>query len=241
MNRREELQEHYEDALFALLMSEIAEKEGELAWEENERLKNDPSAAVPEDVDRRCLQTIRRHCAKQKVRKAGRVTAKVAKYLLLATGLATLMFTAAFAASETVRVNTMNLMIKVFDQNTVFELGPEVTVNPAPQFGIGWIPEGYKLVDQYSDAVGVWFDYQNSNHDSIWINYTLSEGTSISVDTENAETEYVEINGAKAMLIAKENTFQLIWAIEDNSAFIIVDGQGASRDDVLHVARELSY
>lgn len=87
----------------------------------------------------------------------------------------------------------------------------------------------------------LWFDYQNSENNSISINYTLGEGTSISVDTENAETEYLEINGVKAMLITKGDTFQLIWAAEDNTAFIIVDGQGVGLEDVLHVARELSY
>lgn len=55
MDHREKLRDRYEDALFALLMDEIAEKEGALAREENEQLKNDPTAAVPEDVDRRCL------------------------------------------------------------------------------------------------------------------------------------------------------------------------------------------
>lgn len=241
MNHREELKDRYEDALFALLMDEIAEKEGELAREENERLKNDSSAAVPEDVDRRCLQTIRRNFAKQMARAAGRYTVKAVKYALLAVGLSVIMFVTAFATSETVRVNTKNLLIKVLEDRTVFEFGQETAANPAPRFGVGWMPDGYELIDQYSDTVGVWFDYQNSNHDSIWINYTLGEGTSISVDTENAETEYLEINGIKAMLITKGDTFQLIWATEDNTAFIIVDGQGASLEDILHVAHELSY
>lgn len=245
MNHREELRERYEDALFALLMDEIAEKEGALAREENERLKNDPSAAVPEDVDRRCLQTIRRHFAKQKARTAGRYTVKAVKYALLAAGLAATMFTIAFAASETVRANTMNLIVKVLDDRTVFEFRPETTANPAARFGAGWIPDGYELVDQYNDTVGSWFgagfEYQNSDNDIISIDYSSAKGTSLSVDTENAEIDYVEIHGVKAMLITKGNTFQLVWATEDNIAFIIVYGEGASLEDVLHVADQLTY
>ena len=241
MSHREELKDRYEDALFALLMDEIAEKEGELAREENERLKNDPSAAVPEDVDRRCLQTIRRHFMKQKARAAGRCTVKAVKYALLAAGLAATMFTAAFAASETVRVNTMNLIVKVFDDKTVFEFGQEPTANPAPQFGAGWMPDGYDLVDQYSDNIVTWFYYQNSDTNSIWISYSLGDGTSISVDTENAETEYVEIHGTKVLLISKDGSLQLIWTIENPAAFIQIIGEGTNREDILHIADQMIY
>jgi len=51
MNRRDELRERYEDALFAFLMEDVIETEGKKMLEENERLKQDPLAAVPEAVD----------------------------------------------------------------------------------------------------------------------------------------------------------------------------------------------
>lgn len=87
MNRQEELQDRYEDALFALLMDKIAAAEGKEALEEIERLKNDPDAAIPEDVDKRCLQTIRRHFAKQKVHAVGRFTMKVVKCAVIAVAV----------------------------------------------------------------------------------------------------------------------------------------------------------
>lgn len=54
MKLREQLQEEYEDTLFALMMDYVAQTEGKRLLEENERLKNDPSAQLPEDLDRRC-------------------------------------------------------------------------------------------------------------------------------------------------------------------------------------------
>ena len=118
MNRQEELQDRYEDALFALLMDKIATAEGKEALEEIERLKSDPDAAIPENVDKRCLQTIRRHFAKQKVHTVGRFTMKVVKCAVIAAGIAGLMLTAAFAVSEDVRSTTSNWMIEVFDTDT---------------------------------------------------------------------------------------------------------------------------
>lgn len=60
MTRREMLVERYEDALFALLMNEVAEAEGRKALEENQRLCDSGEMVIPEEVHRRCLRTIAR-------------------------------------------------------------------------------------------------------------------------------------------------------------------------------------
>ena len=65
MTRREKLQEQYEDALFALLMDDLAVEEGKKAYEENERLKADSSFEVPSESRKRCVETIARCCRKK--------------------------------------------------------------------------------------------------------------------------------------------------------------------------------
>ena len=50
MTRREELQEAYEDAMFALLMDYVAESEGEKALEENRVLQEDPCLLYTSDA-----------------------------------------------------------------------------------------------------------------------------------------------------------------------------------------------
>ena len=47
MNKNEQLHEQYEDALFALLMNEVAEANGNELMQKNEELLADPDAAVP--------------------------------------------------------------------------------------------------------------------------------------------------------------------------------------------------
>lgn len=56
--RHEQLLENYEDALFSLFMERVAEEEGKRLLEENERLKHNPDAAVPKELDERCHKTI---------------------------------------------------------------------------------------------------------------------------------------------------------------------------------------
>ena len=58
MTRREELQEAYEDAMFALLMDYVAESEGKKALEENRALQEDPDAEIPQEVRRACLKAV---------------------------------------------------------------------------------------------------------------------------------------------------------------------------------------
>ena len=77
MTRREELQEAYEDAMFALLMDYVAESEGKKALEENRALQEDPDAEVPQEVRRACLKEIRRAFRKKSARSVGRITMKV--------------------------------------------------------------------------------------------------------------------------------------------------------------------
>ena len=50
MTRREMLMEQYEDALFALIMDEVAEVEGQKAIEENQRLKESGELVIPKEV-----------------------------------------------------------------------------------------------------------------------------------------------------------------------------------------------
>ena len=76
MTRHERLVEAYEDAYFDLLMEEVVEMEG-AEWERRlEELENDPSAAVPEEVDRKCRQTIERCFARKKRKEGLRIAGK---------------------------------------------------------------------------------------------------------------------------------------------------------------------
>ena len=240
MNRHEELQDRYEDALFALLMDKIAMVEGEEVLEEIERLKSDPEAAIPEDVDRRCLQTIQRHFAKRKARTVGRLTLKAVKYAVMAAGIAGLMFTAALAASETVRINTLNMMIEVFDTDTTLRFVGE-TSEVVPQISIGWLPDGYVLKNYESSIKSTWYIYQNAEDEFIYVDCSLAKGATVSVDTEDAEVKYVEVNGRQAMLIRKYDELQLIWS--ENEDGIIVDITASNLEDevLLHMANEITF
>ena len=88
MTNREKLQDQYEDALFALLMDDLAWREGVRLLEENERLKNDPDAKIREEVIIRCRRTINREFAKKNAAKVCRVSWNVFKRISVAACVA---------------------------------------------------------------------------------------------------------------------------------------------------------
>lgn len=108
MTDREKLEENYEDALFALLMDDIAREESERLLRENEALQADPDAPRPNEA--RCLRTIRRAAARRKMagaarrlgKASGRAAAAVLVFVMLAAG--------AYTLSPGLRAGTVDLL-----------------------------------------------------------------------------------------------------------------------------------
>jgi len=159
MTRREKLEEQYEDAYFALLMDAVEEL--------NDQLNRDPTAAVPEEIDRRCRKVINRHFAEQRRSGYWRTTKRVLNRAAIVAAVMMLLFTSAFALSEDFRISALNLLITVEEQYTQLEMksddpGEDLKSLPTTSEGlatseyfenleIGWIPEGFSCVDSTFD------------------------------------------------------------------------------------------
>lgn len=226
MTRRERLQDQYEDALFALLMDDLAWQEGERLLEENERLKNDPNANVPEDVMMRCRKVINREFTWKHISKVGRASWKVFRRIAVAACVAVLLFTAAFAVSDTVRINTLNLMIETFDRYTNYSFvqsSNTESASVASEFEIGKLPEGFILTDYYSGIAGEDYTYVGPHGETLYITlYVFSSGSGpVGIDTENADIEDITINGRDAQLISKDY-YQIVVPFPENQQLLLV-------------------
>lgn len=224
MIRREKLQEQYEDALFALLMDDHVWKEGVQLLEENERLKNDPDAEVPEEGMMRCRRVINREFAKINASKVYRTSWSVFKRISAVACVAVLLFTAAFAASDTVRINTLNLMIEVFDCHTDYSFvsTPESSDNINLNFNVGWLPEGFTLTNEDAHSSWIDVDYSGPRGEILDIAlYSLSASGIVTVDTEESLAENIMVNGRAATFVAKDY-YQLIMPIEESQQLLCV-------------------
>ena len=246
MTRREQLQEQYEDALFALLMDELATTEGKAALEENERLKNDPEYAVPTDVRQRCLKTISRCCARKKLRRTGKVLCRGFSRVAVIGMICMLLFTTAFAASPTFRANTLNLVMEIFEDSTAISFSNSNSENSSfPEtcsVEVNWVPEGYTLVDQSDDKFLNSTFYRSEANDEFLINVFKGRNGRLNIDTEDAQVEPVTIQGCEGILVLKDGDAQLVWGNEKDAykVEVFMDGTDeVSIQNIKKIAEEL--
>lgn len=219
MANRETRKEQYEDALFALLMDEMAQEDGEELLRLNEQLKQDPGAAVPQEAQRRCEKVIGTAFSRRQFRATGCRTARWLGRLLLAAILGVLLFTAAFAVSEDVRVATMDILLEVFDGGTriTFEEDQSGEIDQSNtmstleyhyNIAFEWMPEGFELVngsfleDGHSDFVS----YVGPQNSSVAVSIApYYDGLSTTYPTQDHIKEDIMLNGHPAALyIANE-------------------------------------
>lgn len=249
MNRREQLIDNYEDALFAVLMDKVAEEEGAKLREENQRLQEDPAAEVPERVDAVARQTIRKAFAGQNRRSALHVAKRVLNTVAMIVLICSAIFATAYAAFPEVRVRTLNLLIQSSDVSSRLSLFDEEDSslhsgsNTENTLLCGYaLPEfdGFSIVSRNEDKHGGWIEYQTLLGESVRISVTTSKTKYL--DTENVDyIEEVSFNGYSGVLIEKNNRVTLAWAESDHNTYISIVCNNLSRSFALQAAKQITY
>ena len=250
MTRKERLREQYEDALFALIMEEAAEAEGQKALEENRRLRDSGELAIPDGLRQRCHRAIAKGFAGQELRRVGRGVSRVVTKVALVALVGMLLLTTVFAASEDFRVKTLNLALEIFEDHTEITLTPDESIiassvdSVVPQLTAGWLPDGFALVEEGENSAMAWKEFQNEEAGtqiSITV-FNLRTGR-MSVDTEDAEMLPVQINGADAFIIndTEDEIIQIIWQEDAASEWLIyVVGKGVSEEMLMKTAESIT-
>ena len=244
MTRQELLVEQYEDALFALIMDKVAEVEGQKAIEENQRLKASGEVVIPEELNRRCKQTIRCKTAEKHLKRYGKGFGKVLNKVAIVALMALLLFTTAFATSESFRVKTLNFVMEVFDDRTEIKFVPKDTAadsTAVPEITVGWLPEGLKLTRTDALKANRVYEYANSDN-TAYIAVNIMEMTSVSMalDTEDAKTLSLQVQGEDAIMVDKGNIKQLVWKLHaDENWYCGVITENISEEDMLKFAENI--
>ena len=249
MTRKERLREQYEDALFALIMEESAEAEGQKALEENRRLRDSGELAIPDGLRQRCHRAIAKGFAGQELRRVGRGVSRVVTKVALVALVGMLLFTTVFAASEDFRVKTLNLALEIFEDHTEITLTPDDSIansagNTAPQLTAGWLPDGFALVEEGENSAMAWKNFQNEEAGAqISITAWNLRTGGMNFDTEDAEMLPIQINGADAFIIndTEDEIIQIIWQEDAASEWLIyVVGMGVSEETLMKTAESIT-
>ena len=216
MHEQEKLYEQYEDAVFALLMDKVAEENGKKLLQQNEELLADPDAAVPETLSKRCLRTIEKAYRKSQWKAAAKKVTRALNRVALWILVPLFLFGTAFAASETVRVKTLNFLVTNFEFGTEFRI--DNSASSAQQESMmptieNCIPSDYELVAQSSTSLFENYMYANDSDSEVNITiYSLENtGGAVTIDTEDAEVWYNTIFDQSVMFVQKADTYQAVW------------------------------
>ena len=244
MTNRDRLQENYEDSVLALLLDEFAESEGRRYIEENERLREDPAAVVPEDVEKRALQFIDREFSRRKRAHAGGKLLRFLARIAIAAVFAALLFGAAFALSETVRAGTLNFLIQMDERIATWQFGAEEMTESGANITItvGWVPEGYTsspvAVTGPSDVV---VDCTNDAGDLIRVSVHESEDYIHFLDLEDADYyEDIIVQGCEGILRIKDDYIRIAWPYNNSELVVSVRSSDVDRNTLLRVAESVS-
>ena len=248
MNRSEKIKYDYEDALFAVLMDQVAEAEGERLLAENERLQNDPDAAVPDNIDRLCRKTIRRSSARRWRKSSLEVMKKAVGKVAVVLMIATVLFTGAYAAIPEVRLSTLNLLIKNSELASRMVLVPENNgkdVRDRKELTLmGYIlpelPQSFFLESQNENSLGGIVRLKDGSGASVVIQITKDQ--SAYVDNESIEeSEAIDLHGYQGMLLEKDNSITISWYDAEHESLIMICSDNVRKPFIISVAEGLSY
>ena len=238
--KKQKLLEQYDDAAFALLMDEYAEEEGARLMAEFEAAQ--AAGQVPEmprELDEQCRRMIRRNSAKKRGRQAarrfGKVTVRVAVAVLVFIGL----MTTVVMSVDALRMPVLNFFVEYFDTfaSISTEDNPEA-INTDPLIVLeGLIPMDYIQTLHSVDTYFVCTMYENADGETISMDI-CSSGSSMNIDTENAEYTEIFLGDYKALLIEKHG-YQIVWT-DDVGITYVFYASNLSKKEVIEICASLA-
>ena len=245
MTNRERLEENYEDALFAMWMNDFAQRRGEQFLEENERLKNNPEAAVPEKLQRKNLNLIYRELRRNSQHFAFKKIGKVVLHFAAAVAIMAALFGVAYALSPEFRAGTLNVLMQLDERAASFQLVEDESAAPEmpalmPNVTVGWLPEGYVKSAPAYDRLQTTIDCTNANDDLIRVRVHTEAQTNYMFDIEDADscTEKT-IQGVPALLVEKDGVLRIMWADDSSNTYIFVHSASADIATLTRVAESI--
>lgn len=245
MTNRERLEENYEDALFAMWMNDFAQRRGEQFLEENERLQNDPEAAVPEKLQRKNLNLIYRELRRNSQHFAFKRIGKAALHFAAAVAIMAALFGAAYALSPEFRAGTLNVLMQLDEKAASFQLVEDESAAPEmpalmPNVTVGWVPEGYSQDPPVHDYLQTTIDCPNADGDLIRVRVQTEAQTNYMFDIEDTDScTEITIQGVPALLVEKDGVLRIMWADDSSNTYIFVHSASADIDTLTRVAESI--
>lgn len=205
---KQELREQYEDALFALMMEEYAQDEGTRLRQKEQQLKDDPDFQVPEDLEAKGLQTIRKVCRKKNRKIVWKATRKIVARVAVLVLVLNIAFGVSFVSVEAFRTTVLNMVLTYCETHTSVRFTDEQTypnqnhVYTAENF-LAVLPENFTFA--FCESDGVIETAEITGPEDVHITWDADAlETTVNVDTEGADaTQELDFGGIEGILTEK--------------------------------------
>lgn len=248
MNRNDRLYNDYEDALFALLMDKVAQEEGARLLEENERLKNDPNAAVPPELNKKSLDTIRRTLAGRQRRHTHTVGWYLSR-LAVAILAALLLFAVAYASIPDLQLRTLEMLIENSDVSShlSFSIGKnEVATSENQQetlagYTLPELSRKYVVTDQGETSRNAWIEYKHADGSVIRITTTNSADYFLDNEAVRDYEEIVVSGFSGKTYYDKDGAVYVSWYDTEHERVIVLYANGIDKETARTYAEQIFY
>ena len=203
-----------------------------------EQTANTPPHTFSPEFERNMEKLIKQVERKSKMRAAFRYVAAVLVVTLLTGGII-------FIGSDSLRASEMSISIREWFANFfTVEDGTRGRKESDALFDksqIGYMPEGFELVEEHSSFAMVQYKYINSVND--WIVIRISKAkVSTAVDNKNINNE-VRVNSAGyeyALTYKEDSSESVVFWIDDESIYYFISGTIDSTE-LIEIMNNISY
>jgi hypothetical protein len=201
----------------------------------------------PPDLDARMRKLISRQDRKESFIKVRTTAARILPKVAIFFFAAFVSFTILVTSVEAFRTKVLNFIIEVGKEYTSIDLKESdsdasskgVSGIPPDWKGVyvpAFVPEGFKITKAESLMFTKIIHYSNDNGQLIVYQQHNGENTNIRVDTENAVSEEILINGLEGLLFEKKGTTTLVWHNNDFSFSLMSE---IDKDELIKMAESI--
>lgn len=174
--------------------------------------------------------------AQQPRKKTG--TRRAFRRTLILVAVLVLIMGLVIISSEGVKEKMFNYFLDDKEGHTdLTYLDGDSKTGEIPEFELGYVPEGYELVDQSSDIFGRETVFANDEERYIRFTVSRSEDYNMSIDNDTFKRKEITINGYQALLFYDKYNGVVVWQVGDYTLDLFT---GLSKKEVIEVARNVA-
>lgn len=232
------------EELLRLAANRYMEEKGEEIFKEAQRL-NREEGEVPEEEIKKFRKLYKREFRKKRanVPIKYKVAAAVAIVLVVAN--------VSIVSVPAVKQVALNFLTKTEKTHTEIRISDEklskktndthnemiYRIQLDKEYQPTYLPKGFRVSQEQKDWISLNVVYNNADDDREITFLQLGEHAGISLDTEEAVVDYVDINGETAMFVTKKERLKIFWRVD--GYFILITSSGVDKEELIKMAKSV--